>query len=1171
MTDLNSEAKKLAQTWLKNAEKYKSFSDKIYAKKMDRFFQNSADKSFVISMMDKAFRPSKTGDIARIIGAIPNLKFLSFFESLLVKFYNLTRCFAHPISVPLLKQFIYFTTSKYVLFGDDKVLARRIKKNLKNSLNTNLNRVGELLLGQEDAKKRIEQYIKDLENPAINRISIKVSTIYSQISSIGFEQTVQELVDAISIIYRAAKTNQYVCPKTGKKSNKLVNFDMEEYRDLEITVETFIRALSKEEFKDLTAGIALQAYLPDSFIYLKKITKWAQEKVKNGGAPARVRVVKGANMDMELFESFERHWPLAPFHVKAETDANYKMMLEYALQPENINAVRIGVASHNLFDIAYIYLCASKNNVLNLVTFEMLSGMSEYVSQMFAKELGLNVLLYLPFSSKEDFISAIGYLVRRLDENTSRDNYLRYINGLSDNSANLKMLQDKFEESLYIKEHKLFAPHRTQNRNTEKFAIPTNFAEKYHGEADTDFSLLPNVEFIEKIKAKWQNISGLQANAVVAGNEIAPANDNHKIKDHNSDEEKFVGTYHGSTIQEAQAALKCARENNYWQDLGDKGRLEIIAKVVDNIRTRRGDLMGAMALECGKPFIESDVEISEAVDFGNYYSYSLLKMKKEISGVELKSKKAVLVLSPWNFPFAIPAGGIFSGLIAGCNVIFKPSNFTTFIGYELAKCFWDAGVPKDVLQFIPSFDSKVAMELTKSKDIEMIVFTGGTGTALSIIKSNPMVKMIAETGGKNVTIATKYCDRDQVIKNILQSSFSNSGQKCSATSILALEKEIYEDEKFLHNLVDAVKSLTVDGAWNLKTKVNHLIRKPLADLEYALTQIEPHERWLLKPQCLNKKQTLWTPGLKIGTLKGDKSHNTEFFGPVLTIMKINSLEEGIDLVNTTGYGLTSALESLNEDEQFIWRESIQAGNLYINRSSTGAIVERQPFGGMNKSAFGCGIKAGGLNYIYQFFDFKNSNLCGDVIKDVHVSDYNLRDIMHDLRTSGQTALHSAFADYLDIFDKYFSQENDYQKIPGQSNVARFLKLPNIAIRADEDADISSVILAILAAKICTNEVTLNIDVSSKIADEINKISPAILWKVNILTNSAEQFIAEIELFKRVRVIGSNSVEILKKAAAPSDLTVISDEVVSCGRVELLHYLQEQSVSNNYHRFGYIPS
>ena len=948
----------------------------------------------------------------------------------------------------------------------------------------------------------------------------------------------------------------------------MVNFDMEEYRDLSITVETFIRALNKPEFKNLTAGIALQAYLPDSFIYLQKITTWAKEKVKNGGAPARVRVVKGANMDMELFETHERNWPLAPFSIKAMTDANYKRMLEFALEKENINAVRIGVASHNLFDIAHIYLTAKENGTLNLVTFEMLSGMSEHVSRMFAQEFGMNVLLYLPFGSKEDFISAIGYLVRRLDENTSRDNYLRYVNGL--NQENLKMLEDKFEESLYLKKKNEFPVNRTQNRLTENFSTdPKTFGQSYKSEADTDFSITANYEFAKKIAEKWQNISGLTVNAVINGKEIVPADEAHEIKDHNA-EGKVVGFYHGATVEEAREALTCASENTFWRNLSVENRLEIITKVVDNFKNRRGDLMGALALETGKPFVESDPEITEAIDFGNFYSYSLLKMISENPDVNYTAKKTVLVLSPWNFPLAIPAGGIFAGLIAGSNVIFKPSNFATFTGYELAKCFWDAGVPKDVLQFIPSFNSEVAMEMTKSKLLEMIVFTGGTNTALSIIKSNPTVKMIAETGGKNVTIVTKFADKDQAIKNVLHSAFSNSGQKCSATSLLALEKEIYEDEKFLHTLVDAAKSLTSDGAWNFKTKVNPLIRKPLADLEYALTQTEPHERWLLRPQCLNKAQTLWTPGLKIGTKIGDKSHVTEFFGPVLTIMKIDSLEHGIDLVNSTGYGLTSALESLNDDEQLLWKDSIQAGNLYINRSSTGAVVERQPFGGMNKSAFGIGIKAGGLNYIYQFFNFENGSkapVCSASL-DINADGYNLKNVLQDLAKEDKLNILPALKNYIASYNGFFVKEIDYQKIPGQSNITRFLQLPNFAIRADSSASVKDLILAILAAKLCVSEVGVSLE-NENLLIEIEKISPAILWHTNVVTEKNEDFLQRMEKFKRVRLVGGNESDSIKNQAAKSGMAMISENVIYQGRIELLNYLQEQSVSNNYHRFGYI--
>ena len=1140
MTNLDQEAKTLAKKWLTESESYKTISDKIYTKKMDKFFLNSKDKEFVIKILDKAFRPKHTKDISYIIGNIPPLKFLNPFENILRILFNLSRNYFHFIAIPALKQFIYFSASKYILFGNDGTHKKIINKNLKNKIRTNLNRIGELLLGESEATKRIEQYIKDLKNPDISCISIKISTIYSQISSIAFDQTVETISNRLSIIYRAAKENKYNCPITNETSYKLVNLDMEEYKDLAITVEAFIKTLSKDEFKDLKAGIALQAYLPDSYIYLQKITNWAKERTSQGGSPIRVRIVKGANMEMELFESYERNWNLAPFSTKVETDANWKNMLEYSLNPENIKAVNVGVASHNLFDIAYIYLIAKENNVLDQITFEMLSGMSEHISKMLAQDFNLNILLYLPVSNRADFLSSIGYLIRRLDENTSTQNYLRYINGLAYNNKNLEIIEDQFSKSLEIKDSlKNIKTNRKQNRLTEN---PLNtLSESYESEADTDFSIPANIDFTKQIIQKWQNISNLKIPAVIEGREIFIEENSIAMTDHNNIS-RLVGRYYNSGKKDAGNALIAAKESISWKNLSETQRLKIISEVIVNIKKRRGDIIGAIALETSKTFIESDAEVSEAIDFGRYYSCNFLEMKKELNNsVKYQAKGTVLIISPWNFPFAIPAGGIFAALITGNNVIFKPSNLSIFIGYELAKCFWDAGVPKDALQFIPSVNSTAGVELSKSELVDFIVFTGGTSTALSIIKSNPKVKIAAETGGKNFTIATKFSDRDQVIKNIIQSAFSSAGQKCSATSVLALETELYDDQKFLENLADAVKSLTVDYAWNLKTKINPLIRKPVSDLEYGLTTLEDDEKWIVEPKILNREQTLWSPGIRIGTKPGNKSHTTEFFGPTLAIMKINNLEDGITLANLTGYGLTSALESLNEDEQIIWKNKIKAGNLYINRPTTGAIVCRQPFGGMNRSAFGTGIKAGGVNYIYQFLQFENINL--------------------DNKTPN----------YLEIFTKYFSKEIDYADIPGQSNITRFLKTDNIAIRATESSNIDDIKAIIIAAKLCVTNVYLSLE-SEKILELLKSSNEKISQYVKIEIESKEKFINKASNFKRIRIIPSNEDHSeIYNAAAKTGITIIADPIIYNGRIELLNYLQEQSISNNYHRFGHAVS
>ena len=223
--------------------------------------------------------------------------------------------------------------------------------------------------------------------------------------------------------------------------------------------------------------------------------------------------------------------------------------------------------------------------------------------------------------------------------------------------------------------------------------------------------------------------------------------------------------------------------------------------------------------------------------------------------------------------------------------------------------------------------------------------------------------LIAETGGKNATIVTALSDRDLAIKHVLHSAFSHGGQKCSATSLLLLEDEVFEDESFRETLADAVRSLQVGSAWELSTRIGPLIRPPRGDLARGMKELEPGESWLVMPERLTENPQLFRPGVKWNVRPGGFTHCTELFGPVLGVMRYRRLEDAIGIVNATGYGLTSGLESLDDREQEIWKQAIRAGNLYINRPTTGAIVLRQPFGGVGSSAYGPGVKAGGPHYV----------------------------------------------------------------------------------------------------------------------------------------------------------------------------------------------------------------
>ena len=293
-----------------------------------------------------------------------------------------------------------------------------------------------------------------------------------------------------------------------------------------------------------------------------------------------------------------------------------------------------------------------------------------------------------------------------------------------------------------------------------------------------------------------------------------------------------------------------------------------------------------------------------------------LATSTNLPGLAAEGRGVVVVVSPWNFPLAIPCGGVAAALAAGNTVILKPASDTVLIAYRLAECFWRAGVPRTALQFAPCAGNSVAQYLVSHDAVDAVILTGGTSTAATMLAHKPTMNLFAETGGKNATIVTGLADRDQAIKNVLHSAFSHSGQKCSATSLLILESEVYRDPQFRQQFCDAVESLTVGSAWDLPTKIGPLIRPPSGVLETALKELEPGEEWAVMPRLhVDGNPHLVSPGVKWGVRPNSVTHCTEFFGPLLAVMEARDLDEAIDLVNATGYGLTSGLESLDDREQ----------------------------------------------------------------------------------------------------------------------------------------------------------------------------------------------------------------------------------------------------------------
>src|SRR5206468_2747747 len=246
-----------------------------------------------------------------------------------------------------------------------------------------------------------------------------------------------------------------------------------------------------------------------------------------------------------------------------------------------------------------------------------------------------------------------------------------------------------------------------------------------------------------------------------------------------------------------------------------------------------------------------------------------------------------------------------------------------------------------------------------------VVLTGSVETARLFLSWRPDLTLFAETSGKNAIVVTALADRDQAVRDLVRSAFGHNGQKCSAASLAICEAEVYDDPDFRRQLHDAAASLAVGSAWERTSRITPLTQMPGASLRRALTVLDEGEEWLLEPRAAADNPRLWSPGIKLGVRPGSFFHLTECFGPVLGLMRAESLDQAIELANAQPFGLTSGIQTLDDREIVRWLDRIEAGNLYVNRPITGAIVGRQPFGGWKASSVGPGAKAGGPNYVLQ--------------------------------------------------------------------------------------------------------------------------------------------------------------------------------------------------------------
>ncbi|OJU42383.1 MAG: 1-pyrroline-5-carboxylate dehydrogenase [Microbacterium sp. 69-10] len=1101
-------------------------------------------------------------------------------------------------TVPIARRVLREMVGHLIVDARPEKLGAALEKLRESGHRLNLNLLGEAVLGEAEAKRRLDGIHDLIRRDDVDYVSVKVSAVMSRISMWAFDDVVEDVIERLTPLYLTAVSN-----------GTFINLDMEEYKDLDLTIAVFTRILEGPRLKNLEAGIVLQAYLPDALPAMRELTAWARDRVEHGGAPIKVRLVKGANLAMEKVDAVMHGWAQAPYGSKLDTDANYLRCLDEAFQPRNVAAVRVGVAGHNLFDIAFAWLLAGERGVQDSVEFEMLLGMAQAQVAAVSRTVG-PVLLYVPVVHPHEFDVAISYLVRRLEENASPSNFLSAAFDLAQDRSLFERERLRFVDSVSrARDHSLqIGPRRVQNRtaplheSVRPMTRPRAETEDLTGlvlgiargsSGDDDEYGADDDPFLQTAVYSRQEVAGSAAGA--PGFVNTPDSDPALAANRDWARGIFervsaaglsdlgVATLRAARIEDermlAHTVTRVRDAASGWGSRPASERSEVLLRAAAALAGRRAELIEVAAIETGKTFAEGDVEVSEAVDFAKYYAATCRELDG-IAGAAFEPARVTVVTPPWNFPISIPAGGVLAALAAGSGVVFKPAPQARRCAAVIAEVLWQAGIPRDVLVLADVAEGELGQQLISHPDVDRVILTGSWDTAALFRSWRSDRPLLAETSGKNAMISSPTADLDLAVADLVHSAFGHAGQKCSAASLAILVGPVGRSKRFARQLVDATRSLRVAWPGAPQAEVGPVIEKPQGKLAWALTQLEGEEKWLVEPRSLDESGRLWSPGIRVGVQPGSRTHREEFFGPVLGIMHASTLSEAIRMQNAVAYGLTAGLHTQDPADLALWLDEVQAGNLYVNRGITGAIVQRQPFGGWKRSSVGPGAKAGGPNYLIGLGSWR-SRPRGKSSSTLHLRGLDVK--ISGLIESAQPSLdfdsfewlrQAALSDAV-AWDREFGQVRDVSQLGVERNLFRYRPLP-VTVRAASDASLAAILRVVLAGIRSGADFFVSVPegVPAGVRAELGAL------EVPVAVESDAEWIERIRRpapdatrVGRVRLIGGrDAVADLHRALAEAvegdpDLAVYDNEVTSAGRLELLPFVHEQAISITAHRFG----
>ena len=889
------------------------------------------------------------------------------------------------LTAPILRWNVSGMARQFIAGRDPEDVMKMLRKRRKERIGFTVDLLGEAVVSEQEANEYAERCFNLLDGlaertrgwtdplgkntelfPVVN-VSVKISALYSQMNPADPAEAIAHLAPKLRPILRRAR-----------EVGAFINFDMESYAHKNTTLELFRTLFTEPEFRDWPhAGIVIQAYLRDAERDLTDLIEWGRQR----GTRFTVRLVKGAYWDYEKIKAAQNGWRVPVWLQKQESDANFEACTRILLENESIVTSAFG--SHNVRSIAHAQAYAQQLGIdKSRFEFQLLYGMAGPIKRALV-EMGYRVREYCPVG---ELLPGMSYLVRRLLENTSNEGFLKA--KFSDKAGPEQLLRDP--RSL-LKRASVAAAVSAASGKRPAGDTPAATGHLRNGQSlDTPpgdtYENSPLVNFVHR-QSQEQMRTALREMKAKLGQKYPIVINGQKIWTDNlidsinpSSPTQVVGAVAEAHVEHAEQAVTAAKKAfEHWCRVSVEHRAGLLERVATIMDRRRFELSALEVYEVGKPWAEADGDIREAIDFLLFYAQQmrlrgLPRLTQHVPGEESYQhywpRGVALVIAPWNFPMAILTGMVSAAIVTGNTVIMKPAEQSAVCGAMLMEMFEEAGLPPGVLNFLPGKGRVIGQHLVDHKDVHMIAFTGSREVGLRIWKSAgetregqlELKRVVCEMGGKNAVIVDSDADLDEAIIDTVYSAFGYQGQKCSACSRLIVLEGNYD--RVVKRLVEAAASLRVGNPETPGIVVGPVIDETAYRRQLEIIEAGKKEATLAFQGAVPPEGFFVPPTIFIDVKPHLRLSCEEIFGPVLSVLKVRDLDEAIRVANDTDYALTAGFFSRSPANIERVKAELVAGYVYINRSCTGAVVGRHPFGGFKMS--GGGTKAGGGDYLLQF-------------------------------------------------------------------------------------------------------------------------------------------------------------------------------------------------------------